>query len=138
MKKIKIEAIIKGDKEKIWRAWNDPEHIKDWAFASDDWEAPKAENDLRAGGRFLTRMAAKDGSAAFDFTGTYTKVIPYERIEYEIDDGRTVAIDFENNGQDSVKVTQEFEMESINTEEVQRGGWQAILDNFKKYFESQK
>jgi uncharacterized protein YndB with AHSA1/START domain len=133
--KITIETIVHASMDKVWDSWTNPTHITKWAFASDDWEAPHAENDVREGGKFLTRMAAKDGSAAFDFTGTYTKVIPNELIEYTIADGRTVSAHFEQVG-DSVKIVQEFEMENENSEELQRSGWQAILDNYKKYTES--
>lgn len=138
MQKIKVETIVKVDMEKVWKFWNDPEHITKWAFASDDWESPYAENDLKTGGKFLTRMSAKDGSVSFDLTGTYTNVIPNEKIEYTMDgeDTRTVAITFEKVGEDSVKVTEEFDPENINSEEMQRGGWQAILENFKKHVEN--
>ncbi len=136
MKKIKVETIVKNDIGKVWKFWNDPAHITQWAFASDDWECPHASNDLREGGKFLTRMRAKDGSASFDFTGTYTHVIPNKKIEYQTDDGRAVSVTFEQAGGDGVKIIEEFEMENINSEEMQRGGWQAILNNFKKYVEA--
>ena len=135
MKKITVETIVKGSPEKVWKFWNEPEHITKWAFASDDWEAPHAENDPVTGGKFLTRMSAKDGSSSFDFAGTYTNVVPLQKMEYAMSDGRTVTINFETLG-DSVKVTEEFEMETENTEELQRSGWQAILENFKKHVES--
>jgi uncharacterized protein YndB with AHSA1/START domain len=136
MNKIKIEATVNESIDKVWEYWTKPEHITKWAFASDDWECPHAENDLREGGKFLTRMAARDGSSAFDFTGTYTKIIPHEKIEYTMDDGRTVTIDFEKADGEGVKVIEEFEMESENSEELQRTGWQAILDNFKSHTEN--
>ncbi len=136
MKKIKIETVVNSPIDKVWDSWTNPKHITKWAFASDDWEAPHAENDARTGGKFLTRMAAKDGSAAFDFTGTYTNVIPNEKIEYTMDDGRTVTADFQKVSDNSVKIVQEFEMEHENSEEKQRGGWQAILENFKNYTEN--
>lgn len=138
MQKIKVETIVKGDIGKVWRFWNEPEHITKWAFASDDWESPHAENDLKEGGRFLTRMSAKDGSAGFDFTGTYTSVIPNEKIAYTMDgeDARTAVISFEQAGDNSIKITEEFDPENQNPLEMQRAGWQAILENFKKYVES--
>jgi uncharacterized protein YndB with AHSA1/START domain len=136
MQKIKVETTINAPIEKVWEYWNDPNHITKWAFASDDWEAPHAENDLIVGGKFLTRMAAKDGSSSFDFVGTYTNVIPNEEIGYTIADGRTVSAHFEKLGENSTKVVEEFEMENQNSEEMQRGGWQAMLDNFKKYVEN--
>lgn len=134
-KSITVQAMINAPIAKVWQAWNDPEQIKQWAFASADWEAPAAKNDLRVGGMFTTTMAAKDGSAKFDFNGTYTKVDQDERIEYTIEDGRKVSVLFESKG-DKTKVVETFEMESINSEELQRAGWQAILDNFKKHVEA--
>lgn len=117
-----------------------------WAFASDDWEAPAAENDLRVGGTFKTIMAAKDGSESFDFTGTYTVVNEHQRIEYDMSEpssnepskgrsGRHVKIEFSETS-DGVKITETFDPENENPEEVQRSGWQAILDNFKRYVET--
>jgi uncharacterized protein YndB with AHSA1/START domain len=135
MKKIQIEATVRGDTDKVWQYWTEPQHITKWAFASDDWEAPHAENDVLTGGKFLTRMSAKDGFSSFDFTGIYSEVIPKEKIAYAMDDGRTVTIAFEKVGEDAVKIVEEFEMESENTEELQREGWQAILNNFKKHAE---
>jgi uncharacterized protein YndB with AHSA1/START domain len=134
-KSISIEAIVNAPIDKIWQYWNTPEHITKWAFASDTWEAPHAENDLRTGGRFLTRMQAKDGSGGFDFEGTYTHVAPNEVIEYEMDDGRKVTTVFSETT-DGVKVNTTFDLEHENTEEKQREGWQAILNNFKKYVEN--
>jgi len=119
---------------KVWEHWTDPKHIKAWAFASNDWEAPSAENDLRAGGVFKTRMQAKDGSAGFDFGGTYTSVKEYELIEYDFGD-RHAKVVFEETS-DGVKVTEIFDPEKENPEEMQRKGWQAILDNFKQYVEN--
>ncbi len=135
-KSITIEAIINAPVEKVWQFWNQPEHITKWAFASYDWEAPNAENDLKVGGKFKTVMAAKNKSSKFDFTGTYSTVDQYKEIAYTIDgdDARKVVIAFENLG-DKTKVTETFEMENENTEELQRSGWQAILDNFKKHVE---
>lgn len=134
-KKITVEAIVNRDIQKVWDLWTSPEDIINWAFASSDWEAPKAENDLREGGRFSTTMRAKDGSASFDFTGAYTKVEDKKNISYTMDDGRTCEITFEPT-EDGVHIIQTFEMENENSEEMQRAGWQAILDNFKAYAES--
>jgi uncharacterized protein YndB with AHSA1/START domain len=105
-----------------------------WAFASDDWEAPAAENDLRVGGKFKTVMAAKDKSNGFDFTGTYTVVKENELIEYDMDDGRHVKVEFED-APGGVKVIETFDPDNQYPLEMQRSGWQAILDNFKKYVE---
>jgi uncharacterized protein YndB with AHSA1/START domain len=131
---ITVESTINASIEKIWEAWTNPIHIKNWCFASDDWYVPAAENDLRVGGKFWTVMSAKDSSSSFNFEGTYTAVIKHTIIEYQISDGRMVYITFFDllNG---VKITESFEPESINSEELQRQGWQAILDNFKKYVE---
>lgn len=134
MSKITVQGVVNAPIEKVWEFWTRPEHITKWTFTSDDWEAPSAENDLRTGGRFKTVMAAKDKSAGFDFTGAYTAVKERELIEYDIDDGRHVKIVFENVPE-GVKIVQTFDAETENTEEVQRSGWQSILDNFKKYTE---
>lgn len=135
MKAVTVEVVVHKKAEEVWKAWSTPEDITGWAFASDDWECPYAQNDLTVGGKFLTRMAAKDGSAAFDFTGSYTEVVPYEQISYRMDDGRVVSTSFEKVGDDATKVLETFEMENENPEEMQRAGWQAILGNFKKYVE---
>ncbi|WP_316831945.1 SRPBCC family protein [Pedobacter aquatilis] len=131
---ITIEATVNAPVAKVWEYWNNPEHIKNWAFASPEWHAPKAENDLRVGGNFSTTMAAKDGSMSFDFGGTYTTVEENSLIEYVIGDGRKVKIVFESNG-DTTHITETFDPESSNPIEMQRGGWQAILDNFKSHTE---
>jgi len=135
MKKIQIETVVNADINKVWEYWNSPEHITKWAFASDDWECPHAENDVKVGGKFLTRMAAKDGSASFDVVGTYTEVVPNSKLAYTMSDGRTVSVDFEQMPDGGVKIVEVFEMENENSEEMQRSGWQAILDNFKKHVE---
>lgn len=139
MQKIKVATIIHADMQKVWKHWNDTESIRGWAFASDDWECPYAENDLRVGGRFLTRMSAKDGSTSFDFTGTYTDVAPHERITYIMDkaDGenqhRECEIIFTDLGDGTTKIEEEFYPEEINSAEMQKAGWTAILENFKKF-----
>jgi len=131
---ITVEATVNAPVEKVWKYWNEPRHITKWCAASDDWHAPHAENDLRKDGRFKTTMAAKDGSFSFDFGGVYTKVDPHKSIEYIIDDGRKVSIVFTAQ-ENATKVTETFEPEGTNPIEMQRGGWQAILDNFKTYTE---
>lgn len=135
MEPITIKAVIHAPIEKVWEAWNNPEHITQWAFASDDWEAPSAENDLRVGGVFKTHMQAKDGSAGFDFSGTYTSLEEHRLIEYIMSDSRKVRIEFRGTSE-GVEVTETFDPERENPAEFQRDGWQAILDNFKKYTES--
>jgi uncharacterized protein YndB with AHSA1/START domain len=138
---ITVETIVNAPIEKVWECWNEPDHITKWAFASDDWEAPYAENDLKVGGMFKTTMAAKDKSASFDFTGTYTDVRNYELIEYDMDkapeevESRHVKVEFAETPE-GVKVTTTFDPENENSIDMQRAGWQAISDNFKKYVES--
>lgn len=137
MNTITVRIIVNAPITKVWDCWNKPEHITGWAFASDDWEAPAAENDLRTGGKFKTVMAAKNKNSSFDFTGTYTIVKEHELIEYNMDDGRHVKVEFKETPE-GVRLTETFDPEKENTEEVQRSGWQAILGNFKKYVESSK
>ncbi len=132
---ITIKTIINAPIEKVWDYWSKPEHVTKWAFASNDWEAPYAENDLRTDGRFKTTMAAKDKSASFDFEGTYTNVKDHEHIEYVMSDGRTVKTVFTQTPTNE-EIIQTFDPESENSLEMQRSGWQAILDNFKKYVEN--
>jgi uncharacterized protein YndB with AHSA1/START domain len=132
---ITVQTTVNAPVEKVWTCWTDPEHITKWSYAIDAWHAPRAENDLREGGKFTTRMEAKDGSMGFDFGGTYTAVKENELIAYTMGDDRKVKITFEADG-DKTHVTESFEAESTNPVEMQKGGWQAILDNFKKYAES--
>lgn len=132
--KVKIEATIAADIDKVWDYWTQPEHIMNWNFASDDWQCPKAENDLRPGGKYLARMEAKDGSFGFDFEAVYDEVDDKKRITYTLADGRQSTTTFEDeNGQTKVKTA--FDPESQNPVEFQQQGWQAILNNFKKYTE---
>jgi uncharacterized protein YndB with AHSA1/START domain len=133
---ITIEAIVNAPVEKVWNLWNGPEHIVKWAAASDDWHTTKSENDLRVGGAFNSRMEAKDGSFGFDFGGIYDIVKPHELITYTLGDDRKVEIIFDANYH-TTKITQHFEPEGTNPIEMQRGGWQAILNNFKKYAEAE-
>jgi uncharacterized protein YndB with AHSA1/START domain len=133
--RIVVKTMIRAPIAKVWECWNKPEHITGWAFASDDWEALAVENDVRLGGKFKTTMAAKDKSSSFDFTGTYTAVKENRLIEYAMSDGRHVKVEFAETPE-GVRVTETFDPEQENTEEVQRSGWQAILDNFKEYVES--
>lgn len=132
---ITVENTVNAPVAKIWEYWSAPQHITKWAAASDDWHTTFAENDLRVGGKFKSRMEAKDGSFGFDFGGVYDEVKVNERIDYTLGDGRKVAILFSKNG-NGTKIVQTFEAEGTNPIEMQRGGWQAILDNFKKYTEA--
>jgi uncharacterized protein YndB with AHSA1/START domain len=131
-----VQATINAPIDKIWEYWTNPGDITRWNHASDDWHSPRAENDLRTGGKFNIRMEARDGSAGFDFWGSYTKVILNKLIEYTMGDGRKVKIQFVLRD-NKTEVIESFETENENSVELQRTGWQAILDNFKKYAEKQ-
>ena len=132
---ITVESTVNAPVEKVWEYWTKPEHITQWNNGSDGWHTPTAENDLRPGGRFVARMEAKDGSMGFDFGGKYDVVTTHKYIEYTIDDDRKVKITFTTDG-DTTRIVESFEAERSNTLELQQGGWQAILDSFKKYTES--
>lgn len=142
MQKVETVAIVNTEISKVWDHYINPESIKGWAFASDDWECPHAENDLRVDGRFLTRMQAKDGSFGFDLTGTYREVVNLEKIVYVMDkapeegNGRECIVTFEDLGNNTTKVIVAFDPESSNPIEMQREGWQSILNNFKKFVEN--
>ncbi|TAF78015.1 MAG: polyketide cyclase [Bacteroidetes bacterium] len=132
---ITIEIIVNAPIEKVWKYWTDPEYIIKWTFATEDWCCPKAKNDLKVGGKFNTRMEAKDGSFGFDFEGTYSEVVINKKIAYTIIDGRTVDIQFISDG-NQTKIIEAFEAENENSLELQKNGWQAILGNFKKLVEN--
>lgn len=134
---IPVETVVHSPVEKVWEYWTDPEHIKQWNNASDDWHTPYAENDLQVGGKFVSRMEAKDGSFGFEFSGVYDEVSMNESIAYTMGDGRKVKILFLRQENDT-RIIESFEAEETNTVEMQQAGWQAILDNFKKYAESAK
>ena len=133
-KMISVETTVNAPVEKVWKHWNTPESIMKWYFASDDWHAPRAVNDLKVGGKFMTRMESKDGSMGFDFEGTYTKVDEYKLIEYVLADARKIIVTFTVKGKGTI-VTERFDPENENPIEMQKGGWQAILNNFKKFTE---
>lgn len=133
--RISVETVVHADIEKTWLLWTTPGHIMKWNNASADWHTPKAENDLRTGGSFSYRMEAKDGSFGFDFNGIYDEVKPHEWICYTMEDGRKVEISFKSYG-GKTDITEIFDAENENPIELQRDGWQAILDNFKKYAEA--
>jgi uncharacterized protein YndB with AHSA1/START domain len=133
--KITVETTVQAPVAKVWECWTEPQHIIKWNNASDDWHTPRAENDLRVGGKFLSRMEAKDGSFGFDFGGVYDDVKLHERISYTIGDGRKVDVAFAGQG-DRTTVTETFEAEQTHSEEMQQAGWQAIIDNFKRYVDS--
>jgi predicted 3-demethylubiquinone-9 3-methyltransferase (glyoxalase superfamily)/uncharacterized protein YndB with AHSA1/START domain len=133
--KITVEVMIERPLPAVWNCFTQPEHITKWNFASDDWHCPKASNDLKVGGMYSSRMEAKDGSFGFEFTATYTEVAQQSRLAYTCEDGRSVVTSFEKKSE-STKVTTVFDAEKTNSEEMQKSGWQAILNNFKKYTES--
>lgn len=133
--KITVQADIAAGTKKVWDYYTQPEHITKWNFASPDWHCPIAENDLRVGGKYRARMEANDGSLWFDFEAVYDCVVEYKNFIYTLTDDRKVTMVFEDfGGKTHVVVT--FDAEKENPEEMQRNGWQAILDNFKKYVES--
>ena len=132
---ITVQASVNAPLEKVQTLWTNPEDIKHWNNASPDWHTPSAENDVRTGGKFNIRMEAKDGSFGFDFGGVYNEVKVNSLIAYTMGDGRKVKVTFEKKANET-KVIEVFEPESENSIDMQRGGWQAILDNFKKYAET--
>jgi uncharacterized protein YndB with AHSA1/START domain len=132
---LNVETTVAAPVEKVWEYWSKPEHITRWNNASDDWHTPHAENDLRVGGKFVSRMESKDGSMGFDFNGVYDEVKTNELIAYTIEGGRKVNISFSSNDNET-KITESFEAETENSLQLQQDGWQSILDNFKKYTES--
>ncbi len=133
---IAVETFINQPVEKVWALWTEPQNIQCWNHASNDWHTPYAENNLQVGGHFLYRMEAKDGSFGFDFSGTYTQVILHDTITYTADDDRKVSVFFKKT-LEGTQITENFEAEETNPIEMQKMGWQSILDNFKKYAESQ-
>ena len=135
MDSITINTIIRVPLPEVWKFWTDPAHIVNWNHASDEWHTPRAENDLTAGGKFSYRMEAKDGSFGFDFSGSYDSVETHESIQFKLDDGRKVSVSFEATGE-TTTVTEVFEPEKMNPIDMQRDGWQAILNNFGRYAEN--
>jgi len=132
---ITVETIVQAPVDQVWNFWTNPEDILHWNNASDDWHTTKAENDLQPGGKFLSRMEAKDGSVGFDFWGIYDQIIENQLIASTLGDGRKLTVSF-HSLDGKTKIVEVFEAESTNPVELQRAGWQAILDNFKKQIES--
>ena len=132
--RVMVEVIVDAGIEEAWNAFIIPESITKWNFASDDWICPKATTDFEEGGLFIYRMESKDGKYGFDFGGKFEKIEMYKKIEYVIGDGRKVLVNFEKVGK-KTKVSEEFEIEKMNSAETQKNGWQAILENYKKYLE---
>jgi len=133
--KITIGNTVNAPVAKVWKCWTTPEDIMKWNNASDDWHTTRAENDLRVGGQFISRMEAKDGSFGFDFGGVYDEVTTNGLIAYTLGDGRKVSVTFSDKG-NTTEISSTFEAEDTNPVEMQKGGWQAILDSFKKYVEA--
>ena len=133
--KTTVETLVKADLNPVWDAWNNPADIKTWNTAQADWHTTKSDVDLREGGKFLARMEAKDGSEGFDFEGTFTRIVPQKEIEYRMSDGREVKVEFVERT-DGVLVKETFDLENENPPEMQRQGWQAILDNFGRHVEA--
>ncbi|PKA16389.1 SRPBCC family protein [Leptospira haakeii] len=134
-KQITIQSTIAADIKKAWDYYTNPQHIIKWNFATDDWQCPWAKNDMRPGGKYSARMEAKDGSFGFEFEAIYDTVVDQKNFAYTMGDGRKATVNFENKDNKTL-VTVSFDPESQNPVEMQRGGWQAILDNFKKYTEA--
>ncbi len=132
---VKIEASISAPVKKVWSYWTAPEHITKWNFADPSWCCPSASNDMKVGGKYIARMEAKDGSFGFDFEAIYDEVSPQKKLVYTMTDGRKVITQFEDAG-NATKVTTVFDAESENPIEMQKEGWQSILNNFKSYTES--
>ncbi len=133
--KVTVSTLILAPISQVWELWTNPKHITKWNFAHESWKCPQASNHLFPGGTFSWRMEAKDGSMGFDFDGKYMEIEDHAFIRKQLNDGREVSIAFEVEG-DAVKLTEVFEIEHDNDAELQRAGWQAILDNFKQYAES--
>lgn len=132
---VTVDCIVDASVEKAWEIWNDPKHIVRWNYASPDWHTPRAEVDLRAGGKYVSRMEAKDGSAGFDCEGIFDEIVEHEKIHSHFTDGRRIEVTFYPI-EGGTKVSQKFEVETENPAELQRQGWQNIMDNFKVYVES--
>jgi uncharacterized protein YndB with AHSA1/START domain len=132
--KITIGTLVSAKRPFVWDCYTNPEHIVNWNFATPDWHCPSAENNLVVGGKYKARMEAKDGSYGFDFEATHTSINHPESFTYVLEDGRTVDVTFTESG-GSTEVTVTFDPETQNPLDMQRSGWQAILDNFRKYVE---
>lgn len=136
MEPIRIEITILKPISKVWDYFNNPKHITKWNFADETWHCPKAENDLRVGGKLYARMEAKDKSFGFDYVGIYDEVIPYQILRYHLEDNRKIEIQFIEVDPNTTRVIETFDPESRNSREMQRDGWYAILNNFHKYVEN--
>ena len=136
MPAITVSTIVNAPIARAWAVFTAPDHITQWNYASPEWCCPSARNDLRVGGEFSSRMEARDGSIGFDFTGVYTSVSALEQFTYILGDERRVTVTFEAISSDQTRVTEVFDPETVNSEELQRGGWSAILENYRTYTET--
>ena len=132
--KITVQATINADIKKVWNYYNNPKHITKWNFADPSWQCPNAENDMKVGGKYRARMEAKDGSFGFDFEATYSEIIDGEQFTYGLGE-RNVNVKF-NSLSNQTEVIVAFDAENENPIEMQRAGWQSILNNFKNYTET--
>lgn len=133
--KITVETFVAASPEAVWNAWNDPDDIVRWNTPHESWHTTRSDVDLRVGGRIVSRMEAKDGSAGFDFEGTYTRIEPQRRVDFRMTDGREVTVEFTARD-GGVHVRETFDAENENSVEMQRAGWQAILDSFRDHVEA--
>jgi len=130
--KITVETVVNAPLDAVWNAWSNPDDIVQWNSPAAEWHTTRSAVDLREGGKFSARMEAKDGSAGFDFEGVYTRVVPNQVIDFRMSDGREVNVEFAERA-DGVFVRETFDAENENPAEMQRAGWQAILDNFGRH-----
>lgn len=136
MESIKIDKTVRQPIEKVWNYYTQPSHIINWNFAHESWHCPKAKNNLQVNGKLECRMEAKDQSCGFEFVGIYDEIILNKKIKYHLEDGRKVEIIFQSPNSQETKIDIVFDPESINPIEMQKEGWQAILDNFCHYAET--
>lgn len=134
--KITVQTSVLGNSDKVWECYTHPKHIVGWNFASPDWQCPSAHNDLQVGGKYIARMEAKDGSFGFDFWAVYDEVISNKKLAYTMGDGRQAIVNFDDIQNNTTMVTITFDAENIHPIDLQKTGWQAILNNFKQYVES--
>lgn len=136
MNQVTVQTEVNQPIEQVWDLFTNPKHIINWNFAHESWECPSASNDLQVGGQLQSRMQAKDGSFGFDLIGIYDEIKEQQSLKYHLEDGRNVEVIFENLSGDKTRITENFDPENQNPVDLQKDGWQAILNNFKTYSES--
>lgn len=136
MNQITVQTEVNQPIGQVWDLFTNPKHIVNWNFAHESWECPSASNDLQVGGQLQSRMQARDGSFGFDLIGIYDEIKEKQSLKYHLEDGRNVEVIFENLSDDKTRITENFDPENQNPVELQKDGWQAILNNFKTYSES--